>query len=47
MTLEAALEAEAESQALCMLQADFREAYDAFSEKRAPLFNRRSGSSNE
>jgi enoyl-CoA hydratase/carnithine racemase len=40
LSLEAALEAEAEAQALCMLNADFREAYEAFVEKRAPNFNK-------
>jgi enoyl-CoA hydratase/carnithine racemase len=38
--LESALEAEAEAQALCMLSADFREAYEAFVEKRPPVFNK-------
>jgi enoyl-CoA hydratase/carnithine racemase len=41
MSLEMALEAESEAQAICMLNADFREAYEAFTEKRAPLFNQR------
>ncbi|HEY7545936.1 MAG TPA: enoyl-CoA hydratase family protein, partial [Blastocatellia bacterium] len=40
LSLEAALEAEAEAQALCMLNPDFREAYNAFVEKRAPEFNK-------
>ncbi len=40
MSLEAALEAEADAQAICMLNPDFREAFDAFSEKRAPVFNK-------
>ncbi|HWO01434.1 MAG TPA: enoyl-CoA hydratase family protein [Blastocatellia bacterium] len=40
MSLESALEAEAETQAICMLNPDFREAYQAFTEKRAPEFNR-------
>ncbi len=39
MSLEMALEAESEAQALCMLSPDFREAYQAFTEKRAPNFN--------
>jgi enoyl-CoA hydratase/carnithine racemase len=38
MDLEAALEAEVEIQALCMQSPDFREAYRAFREKRAPVF---------
>jgi len=38
MTLEAALEAEAQAQALCMQHPDYREAYEAFVEKRKPKF---------
>lgn len=41
MSLETALEAEAEAQAICMLNPDFREAYEAFTEKRAPVFNKK------
>src|SRR5262249_4643895 len=40
MSLEMALEAESKAQAICMLNADFREAYEAFKEKRAPVFNK-------
>jgi enoyl-CoA hydratase/carnithine racemase len=40
MSLEKALEAESEAQALCMLNPDFREAYQAFIEKRRPEFNK-------
>jgi enoyl-CoA hydratase/carnithine racemase len=40
MSLALALEAEAEAQAICMLNSDFREAYQAFTEKRAPEFNK-------
>lgn len=40
MALESALEAESEAQALCMLNPDFREAYQAFIEKRSPEFNK-------
>jgi len=40
LSLDAALEAEAETQAICMLNPDFREAYQAFKEKRAPEFNK-------
>jgi enoyl-CoA hydratase/carnithine racemase len=40
MGLRMALEAEAEAQAICMLSPDFREAYQAFVEKRSPVFNR-------
>ncbi|MDX1396274.1 MAG: enoyl-CoA hydratase family protein [Gemmatimonadota bacterium] len=38
MTLEDALEAEARAQAICMEDPNFREAYDAFVEKRDPVF---------
>jgi enoyl-CoA hydratase/carnithine racemase len=38
MDLATALESEANAQALCMQHTDFREAYDAFVEKRAPKF---------
>ncbi|MFQ5689071.1 MAG: enoyl-CoA hydratase family protein [Gemmatimonadota bacterium] len=37
-SLESALEAEAQIQAACMLNPNFREAYEAFVEKRAPDF---------
>jgi enoyl-CoA hydratase/carnithine racemase len=40
MSLELALEAESEAQAICMLNSDFHEAYQAFTEKRAPEFNK-------
>jgi len=43
MSLEAALEAESEAQAICMLNQDFREAYEAFTEKRPPVFNKDTG----
>ncbi len=38
MTIEQAIEAEAQAQALCMLTEDFRRAYDAFVAKQKPLF---------
>jgi enoyl-CoA hydratase/carnithine racemase len=38
MSIEAALEAEAQAQALCMQTEDFRRAYLAFVEKRPPEF---------
>jgi len=38
MNLEAALETEAQAQAICMQHPDYREAYDAFVAKRAPKF---------
>jgi len=37
-SLTAALDNEARAQALCMHTQDFREAYEAFTEKRAPKF---------
>jgi enoyl-CoA hydratase/carnithine racemase len=37
--LAEALEMEAQAQAICMQHPDYREAYEAFSEKRAPRFN--------
>ena len=40
MDLESALEAEAQAQALCMEHPDYREAYEAFLERRTPLFGR-------
>ena len=39
MHLDDALEAEAEAQALCMLNPDYREAYEAFVARRPPQFN--------
>jgi enoyl-CoA hydratase/carnithine racemase len=41
MDLLTALEAEAQAQALCMFNPDYREAYDAFVEKREPRFNQK------
>lgn len=38
MTIEQAIEAEAQAQALCMLTGDFRRAYEAFVAKRKPRF---------
>jgi enoyl-CoA hydratase/carnithine racemase len=38
MTIEQAVEAEAQAQALCMLTEDFRRAYRAFVDKRKPVF---------
>lgn len=40
MSLDAALEAEAQAQAICMQHPDYREAYDAFIEKREPRFKK-------
>jgi enoyl-CoA hydratase/carnithine racemase len=38
MNLEAALECEAQAQAICMQHPDYREAYEAFVAKRTPKF---------
>jgi enoyl-CoA hydratase/carnithine racemase len=38
MSIEAAIEAEAQAQAICMRTADFRRAYEAFVAKRPPEF---------
>jgi enoyl-CoA hydratase/carnithine racemase len=38
LSLEAAIEAEAQAQALCMQTEDFRRAYRAFAEKSKPVF---------
>jgi enoyl-CoA hydratase/carnithine racemase len=38
VSLETAIEMEAQAQAICMATGDFRRAFEAFSEKRAPEF---------
>ncbi len=38
MTLDQAIEAEAQAQAICMQTQDFRRAYEAFAAKRRPVF---------
>ena len=38
MTIEQAIEAEAQAQAICMQTQDFRRAYEAFSAKQKPVF---------
>jgi len=38
MTLDQAIEAEAQAQAICMQTQDFRRAYEAFSAKQRPMF---------
>jgi enoyl-CoA hydratase/carnithine racemase len=38
MTIEQALEAEAQAQAICMMTEDFRRAYRAFVGKQKPQF---------
>jgi len=39
VSLDAALELEAQAQAICMQHPDYREAYEAFVEKREPKFD--------
>jgi len=38
MTIEQAIEAEAQAQAICMQTEDFRRAYEAFAAKQKPVF---------
>ncbi len=38
MTIEQAIEAEAQAQAICMQTQDFRRAYEAFAAKQTPVF---------
>ena len=38
MTLDQAIEAEAQAQAICMQTQDFKRAYDAFSNRQKPVF---------
>ncbi|MDP9602002.1 Enoyl-CoA hydratase [Variovorax sp. YR750] len=38
MTIDQAIEAEAQAQAICMQTEDFRRAYEAFAAKRKPVF---------
>jgi enoyl-CoA hydratase/carnithine racemase len=38
MDLDAAIEAEAQAQAICMQTADFRRAYEAFTTRQKPKF---------
>jgi enoyl-CoA hydratase/carnithine racemase len=38
MTIEQAIEAEAQAQAICMLTQDFKRAYEAFVAKQRPVF---------
>lgn len=38
MSLDAAIEAEAQAQAICMQTADFKRAYHAFVDKKTPVF---------
>ena len=39
MTIEQAIEAEAQAQAICMMTEDFRRAHDAFVAKQKPRFD--------
>jgi len=38
MTLDQAIEAEAQAQAICMQTKDFTRAYEAFAAKQKPVF---------
>lgn len=38
MTIEQAVEAEAQAQAICMQTQDFKRAYEAFANKQTPVF---------
>ena len=38
MTIEQAIEAEAQAQAICMLTEDYTRAYNAFVAKQKPVF---------
>ena len=38
MTIDQAIEAEAQAQAICMQTQDFKRAYEAFAAKRKPVF---------
>ena len=38
MTIEQAIEAEAQAQAICMQTEDFRRAYEAFAARQKPAF---------
>jgi enoyl-CoA hydratase/carnithine racemase len=38
MTIEQAIEAEAQAQAICMMTEDYRRAYEAFAARRRPVF---------
>jgi hypothetical protein len=43
MTLDAAIEAEAQAQAICMQHPDFRAAHDAWTKKEPIVFQGASG----
>jgi enoyl-CoA hydratase/carnithine racemase len=38
MTIDQAIEAEAQAQAICMATGDFKRAFDAFAAKQTPKF---------
>jgi enoyl-CoA hydratase/carnithine racemase len=38
MTIDQAIESEAQAQAICMQTNDFRRAYEAFAAKQKPVF---------
>ena len=38
MTIEQAVEAEAQAQAICMQTQDFKRAFEAFANKQTPVF---------
>jgi enoyl-CoA hydratase/carnithine racemase len=38
VSVETAIEMEAQAQAICMATKDFRRAFEAFAEKRTPVF---------
>jgi enoyl-CoA hydratase/carnithine racemase len=38
MTIDQAIESEAQAQAICMQTEDFKRAYEAFAAKRKPVF---------
>jgi enoyl-CoA hydratase/carnithine racemase len=40
MNFSSALEAEAQAQAICMMNPDYQEAYEAFVARRKPVFNK-------
>ena len=41
MSVDQAIEAEAQAQAICMATGDFRRAFEAFAAKRKPVFEGR------
>ncbi len=41
MSVDQALESEAQAQAICMATGDFRRAFEAFAQKQRPVFEGR------